>query len=109
MPCYGLLLQPSFGFAPAHGIDADRMEQSADVLRFWQSGELVYSIPARYVAKIETFDSRPEAIEWLRAQTRFSGRSGVQGSEVLAARGPSRSAIIEQVSLVLEERGKTRP
>jgi hypothetical protein len=109
MPCFGLLLQPSFGFARAHGVDADRMERTEDTLRFWHNGAVVYSIPAKYVKRVETFAERTEALEWLRTQGRSGGGRGVLGNEATASRGPARSAVIEHVSVVLEERGKTKP
>lgn len=109
MPCYGLLLQPSFGFARAHGVDADSMEQTADTYRFWHNGAVVYRIPAKYVKRVEVFQDRPEALEWLRTQGRSGRGRGMLGPEGTASRGPPRSAVIEHVSVMLDEPGKSKP
>jgi len=108
MPAYGLRLDPSFGFARVHGVEADGYEIAGGAYVFRAGDRIVYQIPERYVLSLEVFATRLEAVEWMRETARGSSLKGVLGAEGTARRGPARNPVIEKVSVVIEERNGKR-
>jgi len=114
MPSYAMRLDPAFSFARVHGVEAERVETVGDSLVFFVAERVVYQIPKHYVALLETFETRADAMAWMRTESRKGAASGKGGSGLLGAEQPVASrrgqprqvgSVVEQVVIVENPRG----
>jgi hypothetical protein len=113
VPCYGLELTASFGFARAHAVEADELVAEGSSWVFRAGDREVYRIPQKLVQAIAEMADRPAAIAWLKNRQRESGQRGLQGAEAPAVRlgqpgHAGRSAVVEGLQLRFEESSASR-
>lgn len=109
MAHFALFFDPEFAFAKARVVHADMHHQGPEQHSFWREEREIYRVPARYLARVERFETAADAEDCVRQALSRHGSATVHIEErgATAARRRSREAtgggVLESVRIVVKE------